>query len=191
MAESWSDRDLIAAGWARAELDWEEHTLAFVAALAQDDEAAARAESGRALFLAREALASDDPRLGTALANHALSLAAAGDETAGDLLAEGQAVWGRTGDWIAAMTAPRIARSSLFHMRMEERHRPVYEERWRSKWNELADDARSRLASPLSSALLEAVRAQAALDRWRRERPAMLNDARKLMAAVLLLMPGA
>ncbi len=28
-------------------------------------------------------------------------------------------------------------------------------------------------------------------DRWRRECPAMLNDTRKLMAAVILLAPGA
>jgi hypothetical protein len=188
--ESWSDQDLIVAGWARSELDWEEHTLAFATALGEADAEAARAQSGRSLFLAREALAGDDPRLGTALANHALSLSLAADASAGELLGEAAAVWRQSDQWIAAMTAPRVARSSLFHMRMEQRHRPVYEERWRTKWKELAAEARSRVPPGLPLPLPQASRAAAAGDRWRRERPDMLNDTRKLMAATILLLPG-
>lgn len=188
MAESWSERDLIAAGWARAELDWEQHTEAFAAALAAEDMQAARAESGRALFLAREAMAGDDPRLGTALANRGFFLFADGDAGAPGLMEEAAGVWSRTGDWIGAMTAPRVARSSLFHMRMEAKHRETYEERWRIKWVELAEEARALLALPPRTP--DPAKAAEALSRWRRERPAMLNDTRKLMAATLLLMPG-
>lgn len=188
MAENWTDQDLIAAGWARAELDWEQHTEAFAEALAREDREAARSESGRAVFLAREALASDDPRLGTALANRGFLLFAEGEEAAAELMSEAAAVWGRTGDWIAAMTAPRVARSSLFHMRMETRHRDTYEQRWRIKWLEFAEEARAALALPPK--MPNPAAAGAALARWRRERPAMLNDTRKLMAARLLLLPG-
>lgn len=189
MSEGWTDQDLIAAGWARAELDWEERTEAFAQALADTDKESARSESGRAVFLAREAFASDDPRLGTSLANRAFLLFAEGDDTAPDLMSEGAEVWGRTNEWIAAMSAPRVARSSLFHMRMEERHRKTYEQRWRIKWLEFAEEARAVLALPPKGP--DPTAASQALARWRRERPAMLNDTRKLMAARLLLLPGA
>lgn len=189
MAEAWTDQDLISAGWARAELDWEQHTEAFAEALAAEDLEAARSQSGRAVFLAREALASDDPRLGTALANRGFFLFAEGEDAAAGLMSEAAEVWGRTDAWIAAMTAPRVARSSLFHLRMEERHRETYEQRWRIKWLEFAEEARAALALPPKAP--DPAGAAEALARWRRERPAMLNDTRKLMAARLLLLPGA
>ena len=84
------------------------------------------------------------------------------------------------------MTAPRMARSSLFHLRMEQRHRPAYEERWQVKWHELAAEARGRIMDS-GHTLVSGEEAAALLARWRRERPAMLNDTRKLMAAVILL----
>lgn len=178
----------MSAGWAQSEMDWEQRTEAFAAALVAGDMEAARAESGRALFLAREAMATDDPRLGTALANRGFFLFADGDGGAPGLMSESAEVWSRTGAWINAMTAPRVARSSLFHMRMEAKHRETYEERWRIKWVELAEEARALLALPLRTP--DPAKAAEALARWRRERPAMLNDTRKLMAATLLLMPG-
>lgn len=190
MADRWTDHDLVVAGWARAELDWENHAEAHCAALAGGDEAGAKSHSGRCVFLAREAFAIDDPRLATAVANHAACLAREGDEAAGELWQEAQERWPRCDSWIAAMTAPRVAKSSLFHMRMEQRHRPAYETRWRAKWQELAGEARARLTAADPAALVEADLAAAALARWRRERPAMLNDTRKLMAAVFLLLPG-
>jgi hypothetical protein len=88
------------------------------------------------------------------------------------------------------MTAPRVARSSLFHLRMEQRHRPAYEARWRIKWAELAAEARERIGAGAFT-LIPAEQAGECLARWRRERPAMLNDTRKLMAAVFLLACGA
>lgn len=190
MAEKRTDRDLVVAGWARAELDWEGHAEAHCAALAGGDEAGAKSHSGRCVFLAREAFAVGDPRLATALANHAACLARQADEAAGELWQEAVEHWARSDSWIAAMTAPRVAKSSLFHMRMEQRHRPAYEARWRAKWQELGEEAKARLASADPAGPVEADAAGAALARWRRERPAMLNDTRKLMAAVILLLPG-
>lgn len=181
---------MFAAGWRRADIDWEEEVAGLCEALARGDGPEARARAGRCLFTAREAFAGDDPRLATALANYAQRLAGEGDAAAEPLGQEARRRWQRTNSWIAAMTAPRVARSSLFHMRMEQRHRATYEERWRIRWHELALEARSRLEACELARPVDPAAAAAVIERWRRERPAMLNDTRKLMGAVLLLLPG-
>ena len=183
MAEDWSIQELVSAGWTPADLDWERQCEAAVARAAEGDMAGARAAAGEGLKIARDRFQDGDPRLGTALANYAWTLAETGDETsAGALLAEARQQWSSSGPWIAAMSAPRVARSSLFHMRMEQRHRGVYEDRWREEWSKLAEEARSRLQQPGE------VKPAAALERWEKSRPAMLNDTRKLMAAAVLLL---
>lgn len=184
--ESWSAAELIKAGWREADLAWEQVAARLLENLSNGDAQAAAEDSAEALRLARGNFANDDPRLGTSLANHARSLRAADrDAAAEDLLKEAQAVWSRSPSWIATMTAPRVARSSMFHMRMEQRHRDTYEERWQGKWQELAAQARQKLAATPGESGKED--AAAALARWRRECPAMLNDTRKLMAAAILL----
>jgi hypothetical protein len=188
--DTWSNHELMVAGWSRDDVDWEAGAAAHCEALAHGSEADARARSGGCLFRAREAFAADDPRLATSLANHAASLARQGDAAAAGLWREASAAWPRCTSWIAAMSAPRVARSSLFHMRMEQRHRATYEDRWRVKWHDLAEEARARLLAADPAAPADPATAVAALARWQRERPAMLNDTRKLMAATLLLLPG-
>ncbi len=190
MRETWSDHDLFAAGWRRADLDWEEQAAEQCEALAGGEEGQAKALAGRCLYVARESFAEDDPRLATALANYARCLARDSDPAAQALWQEARRRWPRTQSWIATMTAPRVARSSLFHMRLEQRHRATYEERWRIKWHELAQEARARLEAFDPAGAIDPDAAAAVLVRWRRERPAMLNDTRKLMSAVLLLLPG-
>jgi hypothetical protein len=189
VAESWSPTELLAAGWSEADLAWEQAAEAAAAALAENDFARAKEEAGRALQLARQHFEAIDPRLGTSLANYALSLAASGGEGSAFLLREALEVWRGTGPWIARMDAPRVARSSLFHMRMEQRHRDTYRARWQQRWAEIAAEAKARLEmlSRDSAAIPDATVAEV-LSRWRRERPAMLNDTRKLMAAAYLLL---
>ena len=97
-------------------------------------------------------------------------------------------VWRRANGWIARMDAPRVARSSLFHMRMEVRHRDTYRARWQERWQEIAAEATARLEALNARHGARVVSAADALTRWRRERPAMLNDTRKLMAAAFLLL---
>jgi len=188
--DTWSDHELLVAGWSRDDVDWEAEAAAHCEALARGSEADARARSGGCLFRARERFAANDPRLATSLANHAASLARQGDAAAASLWQEAASAWPRSRTWIASMSAPRVARSSLFHMRMEQRHRATYEDRWRVKWHDLAEEARTRLFAADPAGPADAASAAAALARWQRERPAMLNDTRKLMAAVLLLLPG-
>ena len=142
----------------------------------------------RAVRTAHASFADNDPRLGTSLFNHGAALIAAGEEKAsGRTLADATEIWRRADDWVAAMTAPRVARSSLFHMRMEQLHRATYEERWRVKWAELVAESRGRIAGSGPLRLVTPAEAAERLARWHRERPALLNDTRKLMAAALLL----
>ena len=148
----------------------------------------AREHLARCVRIAHASFAENDPRLGTSLFNHGAALIAAGEEKAsGRTLADAAKVWERCDTWVAAMTAPRVARSSMFHMRMEQRHRATYEERWRVKGAELVAEARGQIEGSGALQLVEPEEAAERLGRWRRERPAMLNDTRKLMAAVLLL----
>ncbi len=178
------------AGWGQSELDWEHATEAFAAAVANGDVEAARRKAGQALVIAREAFGNDDPRLATAIANQSTCVAR-DDVAAGEkLLREARLTWNGTQPWISKMKAPRIARSSLFHLRMEQIHRDAYEDNWRLKWQELADQAKGRLAGVTPDAVWDSANAAAACKQWQRERPAMLNDTRKLIAAVRLLLPG-
>jgi len=186
-AEEWSVAELIKAGWRESDLAWEHAAGAVARHAAADNPSEAAKAAALALRIAREAFAKDDPRLGTSLANQAFYLRAAGHgEAAETLLLEARGVWASSDAWIARMTAPRVARSSMFHMRMEQLHRDTYEARWRKKWAELAAEARARVAALARVGALDAA-AEDALARWRRECPAMLNDTRKLMAAVVFL----
>jgi hypothetical protein len=186
--ENWSDTELVAAGWRPEDLAWEKAAETAMERLSAGDEEEARLQTASGVRIATANFAADDPRLGCSLANNGAVLIASGrGELSGRTIADAIGVWRRCDGWVAGMTAPRVARSSLFHMRMEQRHRPTYEARWRVKWAELVEEARGRIAGPDEMALISATEAAERLVRWRRERPAMLNDTRKLMAAVLLL----
>jgi hypothetical protein len=192
VAERWSFQELLDAGWSEADLAWEAATERAAEAVAQNDLELAKEEAGKALRLARASFEPIDPRLGTSFANFGVCLVLAGDNSGTDrLFADALDVWRRADPWIARMDAPRIARSSLFHMRMEMRHRDTYRARWRERWLELTEEARERLAALNSDPGGSAGAGGDAFARWRRERPAMLNDTRKLMAAVCLLLAPA
>jgi hypothetical protein len=192
VAESWSATELLAAGWSEADLAWEAAAERAAEAAAAADHVRAKEAAGRALQIARAEFEAIDPRLGTGLANYGLCLALAGEgDGTATLLREALEVWRGTGPWIARMDAPRMARSSLFHMRMEARHRDTYRARWQERWREIAADAKARLEALNAAGVAPSAAAAEALALWRRERPAMLNDTRKLMAAAfLLLVPG-
>ena len=189
VAETWSVQELLSAGWSEADLSWEHAAERTADAAARTDYASAKEEAGSALRLARAEFEAIDPRLGTSLANYGVCLHLSGASGGiAPLFRQASEVWRGADSWIARMDAPRVARSSLFHMRMEVRHRDTYRARWQERWKEIGYEARARLAAlgaPPDG--LDAV-AAAALARWRRERPAMLNDTRKLMAAAFLLL---
>jgi len=192
VAERWSLQELLDAGWSEADLAWEAVADRAAEAAVANDHELAKEQAGKALRLARAAFEPIDPRLGTSFANFGVCLALAGDNSGTErLFADALEVWRRADPWIARMDAPRIARSSLFHLRMEMRHRDTYRARWRERWLELTEEARRRLEA-LNGNHGGSVGVDGdAFARWRRERPAMLNDTRKLMAAVCLLLAPA
>ena len=132
MAETWSVKELLQAGWSEADLDWEtggrsgRRRLPRAATLLWQRTTRARPFASRARASSRSI-----PRLGTALANFGLCLDDSGGKDGGTrLFRDALDVWRASGPWIARMDAPRMARSSLFHMRMELRHRETYRARW-------------------------------------------------------------
>jgi len=192
VAERWSFQELLDAGWSEADLAWEAAAERAAEAAAANDNEMAKEEAGKALRLARASFEPIDPRLGTSFANFGVCLALAGDNSGTErLFADALEVWRRADPWIARMDAPRIARSSLFHLRMEMRHRDTYRARWRERWLELTEEARQRLEALNGDHDGTVGVGDDAFARWRRERPAMLNDTRKLMAAVCLLLAPA
>jgi hypothetical protein len=189
VAETWSIQELLQAGWSEADLAWETTAERTAEAVAREDPTMAKDAAGDALQLARANFASNDPRLGTSLANYGICLSLSGQsEDSMFLCREGLNVWRKSRGWIAHMEAPRMARSSLFHMRMEARHRSTYRSRWQERWREIAAEATARSEALIVSRGVPVATAADAYARWRRERPAMLNDTRKLMAAAFLLL---
>jgi hypothetical protein len=188
-AESWSTQELLEAGWSDSDLAFERLAEETAEAVAGQDPQCAKSKAGECLQMARASFEAIDPRLGTSLANYGLCLNLASlSEGSESLFREALDVWRGSGPWIARMGAPRTARSSLFHMRMELRHRDTYRARWQMRWRELAEEAKLRIETLSPSACAVDTVSAHAFARWRRERPAMLNDTRKLMAAAFLLL---
>jgi hypothetical protein len=186
--ENWSLQELINAGWSENDLAWETLTERMFAAAVDGDTDLAKAEAGEALRLARESFEPIDPRLGTSFANFGICLSLAGDKDAlASLVAKGLETWRSTMPWIARMQAPRVARSSMFHLRMEVLHRDTYRATWQKRWHEIAEDAIRRLAALSDGGVVTAPDGER-IAAWGRERPAMLNDTRKLLAAGSLLL---
>lgn len=175
---------LARAGWSDAELTWEQVEETAAEALIDGDWPQAASLWAVGLELARATFDAADPRLATSLANQALAFRQAGDAAAAvPLFDEALAVWARSGPWVLALAPERRARSSIYHLRLETRHPGGYDRHARARYAALAEEGLSALR-----ALKDGGRApRGALARWRKERPAGYVDARKLLAAVLLL----
>jgi len=173
------------AGWSDADSTWE-HLQERAAEEALAEGPAAARLWAEALLLAREQFAHDDPRLATSLANHARALRRGGDDvSARRLFDEALLVWDRSRRWIEGLEPERRARSSLFHLRLERKNREKFQRRSRRRYRALAAEGR---AATLALRDGEATRGDG-LARWRAARPAGRVDARKLLAAVLLIAP--
>lgn len=187
MRETWTFQELIAAGWSEADLEWERQTEDALAALAEGRVDEARTGFAAALRLARAGFAANDPRLAASLSNQVAAVTTSDGSGAGQIKATATQAWSACESWIDKMTAPRTARSSMFHLRMERLHRPTYEERWRVKGRELLAGVREEVCVTDMLELVGQHEAAERLARWHRERPVMLSDPRKLMAAVILI----
>ena len=146
VAENWTIPELVNAGWSEADIQWEGLMADAVSALGSGDLERAKSLAGQCVRVARDRFDPGDPRLGASLVNYAVLLReTGGPEGVEALLDEARSVWSSCNPWVENMTAPRSARSSLFHMRMEQKHREMYEDRWRIKWQDMVQDARARV----------------------------------------------
>ena len=175
---------LVRAGWDNAELVWEQiQETAAASVLAGDLDDACELWLG-ALEVAEQHLASDDPRRATSLANAARAHALAGEvELAARLHAQALRGWTDCDAWLERLAPERRARSSLFHLRLEAKHRGAYAHHSLTRYRVLAEQTRAYLAGPAPRDALDTSR----LARWAAHKPAALSDARRLLAAALLL----
>jgi hypothetical protein len=112
---------------AGAQWEWEALAVAAIeACLAGDMDAAAHLwQRGDAVA---SGFASGDPRCAAAANNAGVALFIRDDLTAAaSALQQSVVAWEASQSWIERMAVPVAARSSLFHLRMEQRHRAAYE----------------------------------------------------------------
>jgi len=198
-ADNWLDEDLA------ADPDW-----AWVAAAERAAAALGRAGDDcrhhwRALAAASAPLAAGDPRRAAAALGEALALARAGEiAAAGGQLDVAATALAAADDWLAAVRRHPRARSSTFHFRLERRHAGTFagplQRRLAAQlaplvglpgdWRRaLAGGGAAAIGSPLFAdgvALRPGAFARLAVERgWAVDRPALLDDEGRLMAACL------
>ncbi len=175
---------LIRAGWSETDLAWETRQAAAAEHDASGRHDAAAALWAEGLRLARATFAGNDPRLAASLANQAQALRRAGrDQAARALFEEALLAWDASGPWLAALAPERRARSSTFHLRLESKHPGGYAHHSRERYEALAAEGRAALL-----ALRDGRNAgDDRLVRWRNDWLEGYSDARKLIAAVLLI----
>ena len=185
-----SDLDLAAlaaAGWSAADATWEFEQECAAQLAAVGRYADASRPWADALQLARAGFADNDPRLATSLANHAFALRRKGDpDIASRLFAEALRVWDASPRWIDNLNIESNARSSLFHLRMEVRHRAAYKKTARLRLHRFGAEGRAAVLALSNGEKPES----SGLSRWKAEKPSVYTDSRKLLAAALLVAPG-
>jgi hypothetical protein len=169
------------AGWPIEAWVWEQMMAAAMGDLMAGDRAAARNGFADAQALAERALPAEDLRRLTAAADLALLHGNAAE------LAALAGRWEAGETWVEALQLQARARSSLFHLRLEAKHRGGYQPVQRRRHRKLWLDGAIRLADR-AEAGVGAEDARRALTRWRAAAATTgFVDARKLLAASLLL----
>lgn len=174
----------LAAGWQRRDVWWERWQEAANRNLADGRRRAAIRGFRRAGWLARLFFAPTDPRRATSEANLGLAARLSGDEArAMAHYARAIELWQGVADQIEGMEFKPRTRSSLFHLRMEARHRVTFRAN---------QDTRLRKISAESADCLMALAENRPPphrlhSRWNGEKPAIHDDMRKLLSACLLI----
>lgn len=164
------------AGWTRADLAWERLMETGCRSLEKTSDRSLFKTAARAFLtadlLARARFASGDPRRATA--------AAARWRLSGDDRHRQRALreWSGVDGYIETLEIRPRARSSLFHLRMEARHRDTYHANLRKRLSVFAAEMRDTL---------DGTGAHRHASRWRGEKPPVFDDTRKVLAASLLI----
>ncbi|MEO3417149.1 tetratricopeptide repeat-containing protein [Roseovarius sp. CAU 1744] len=172
------------AGWRRADLIWERLSEAGNAALSQGRTGPAARAFRLAHLVAWLCFARTDPRYATSLANAGLMAMRRGRTgTGARRLARARALWQRVPERLPDITIAPRARSSLFHLRMEARHRDTYHSNMRARLLGFVEET-ARALNDLSEGRATDLRFYS---RWRGEKPNVFDDTRIYLSAALLL----
>ena len=177
-------------GWRLADLLWERLGEAALAAFDSG-----HADHAGDLWKAAQTLAEgfepNDPRRAASLNNLAVGADLADD--AGALFRRALTAWEAADAWVDGMAVEPRARSSLFHLRLEQKHRARYRELGRDDYRRFLRTGQAVASCNLARCTGGAVPSDGVgkigLDRWHETRPARFNDLRKLTAAALLSVP--
>ena len=170
-----------AAGWRRSEIWWER-----LQARAKDRQGAGDLDAAARYWmlawrLGRLFLPRHDPRFACGLANAAASAACRGRLRVAERRRQrAETLWEAVPAWVDGIRPAPRARSSLFHLRLAQRHAETYRENLRAKLRGQVEEAGVSLAS----GVLEPPGAQ---PRWVRERPPVFDDTRRLLSACFLM----
>ncbi len=186
-AEDPEMRAALAAGWQRADLSWERLQEDGNACFASGDKSGATRAWWRAWWIALQNIPASDPRRAATLANLALADRLAGHEgRAKSRYKEAEGIWRRALNNIDQMTIAPRARSSLFHLRMEARHRDTYLDIMRTRLREIGAETSAALTSLRANEPVEC----RLYGRWKGEKPVVFDDTRKFLSAALLICSG-
>lgn len=171
------------AGWRRSDLIWERLMEAANLAWAEGHGARARRLFRLAGLIADARFDRGDPRRATAPGALAMIHARQGRPGAARRLRRrALRAWDGVDAFIATLEIRPRARSSLFHLRMEARHRETFHENLRTRLRAFAAETRETLQADGAPAA-----GHRHHGRWRGEKPGVFDDTRKLLAACLLL----
>lgn len=173
-----------AAGWSRADLVWERLTEAGLQLWAEGHTKAALRKFRAAHVLVRLFLAKTDLRWAASHANLAIAHFHMGQQARAERHQHAAlAIWRGAEAHIRQMEIRPRSRSSLFHLRMEARHRETFHDNMRVRFRRIAAETQQTLRT-LTSAKPSGHRHYT---RWRGERPSVFDDTRKVLGACLLI----
>lgn len=177
-------RAALAAGWRRTDLVWERLQVRGNAAWVSGDRSGARRYFLIAWLLARIFFKRGDPRIATSIANVGLMAREAGRlARAARHYAKAQSLWTDVPNALGGLRIRPRVRSSLFHLRMEARHRGTYEKNMRARIANFVTEA----GEAIDAAAQGNPSPHRLYSRWRGECPAVFDDTRKLLGASLLI----
>ena len=181
-------RAALNAGWRRHELWWERLQERANVDLADGKHRSACRRFRMAYWVACIGFERADPRFAASLANLAIVARKGGQpERAARLYVAASETWERVAETLSsAEISPRV-RSSLFHLRMEQRHRALFESRNRA----LLATRVAETGTVLTALAQNPDDAIALLPRWKAEKPRVFDDTRRILAACLLVATSA
>lgn len=119
-----------------AELQWARYTEKALAEFYQNSFSSAAEYWGKA-YAVTQGFDKADPRLAASFSNLAVGLRIRSDfKKAEDSYHLAMEAWVVSANWVHSMRVARRARSSLFHLRMEQKHREQYERLARAGYQE-------------------------------------------------------